>query len=84
MTMHTIRQIASVIFGIILLTLAMIVGCSKTIILNRVEEEEQTETKADTTETETPPAEDADTLHEITFQPIIEAWVISQGDTLKV
>lgn len=68
-----------------LLFLAILFGCTKTIILNRVEEEqEQTETKADTTETETPPAEDADTLHEITFQPIIEAWVISQGDTLKV
>lgn len=79
------KKILILISSILLLLAAIIISCSKTIILNRVEQEdEQTETKADTTETETPPAEDADTLHEITFQPIIEAWVISQGDTLKV
>lgn len=79
------KKILILISSIILLLAAIIISCSKTIILNKVEQEqEQTETKADTTETETPPAEDADTLHEITFQPIIEVWVISQGDTLKV
>lgn len=83
--MHTIRQIALVIFGIILLTLAIIVGCSKTIILNKVEEDEEyvKQTRADTTARDMPPMQE-DTLHEITFQPMIEAWVISQGDTLKI
>lgn len=79
------KKILILISGIIFLLVAIIISCSKTTILNRVEEEdEQTETKADTTETETPPAEDTDTLHEITFQPVIEVLVISQGDTLKV
>ena len=78
------RKILSIVFGLIFLALAIILSCSKTTILNRVEEEqEQTETKADTTARDIPQMQE-DTLHEITFQPMIEAWVISQGDTLKV
>lgn len=76
------RKILSIILGLLLLIAAIIAACSKTSILNKVEV--PTETKADTTESETPPVEDADTLHEITFGPTIEAWAISEGDTLKL
>ena len=77
------KQILIIISSILLILAAIIVGCSKTTILNKVEVEQPAETKADTTEMETP-AEDADTLHEITFNPVVEVWVISDGDTLKL
>lgn len=75
----------SILLLCFLLFLAIIFGCSKTIILNKVEEEEEyvKPTRADTTARDIPQMPE-DTLHEITFQPMIEAWVISHGDTLKV
>ena len=79
------RKTLSILFGIVLLALAFFLSCSKTIILNKVEEEKEyvKPTRADTTARDIPQMPE-DTLHEITFQPMIEAWVISQGDTLKV
>lgn len=78
------KKILILISSILFLLVAIIISCSKTIILNKVEEEEErTETKADTTARDIPQMQE-DTLHEITFQPMIEAWVISQGDTLEV
>ena len=73
------RKILSIIFGIILLTVVIIMSCSKTTILNRVEEEqEQTETKADTAarEVAVPAKDTTDTLHEITFEPTIISWEV--------
>lgn len=79
------KQILLLISSILLLLAAIIISCSKTTILNKVEEEEEyiKPTRADTTARDIPQMPE-DTLHEITFQPMIEAWVISQGDTLKV
>ena len=80
------KKILILISSIILLLAAIIISCSKTIILNKVEEDEEyvKPTRADTTARDIPPIEEADTLHEIIFQPMIDAWVISQGDTLKI
>ena len=70
------RKILSIIFGIILLTVVIIMSCSKTVILNEVKQ--MPESKADTVarEVATPPQEDADTLHEITFEPTIISWEV--------
>ena len=82
--MKAIRSILFIASVVIVSILAFILSCSKTTILNKVEQEdEQTETKSDTTTRNVPQMQE-DSLHEITFQPMIEAWVISQGDTLKV
>ena len=78
------KKTLSIFLDSALLALALSFGCSKTIILNKVEEEEEyvKPTRADTTARDAPPMQE-DTLHEITFQPMIEAWVVDK-DTLDV
>ena len=76
------RTLISSILVTLLIAVLVIWGCSKTIIRNEVlMEEEQPKprrvTQRDTTQRD-------DSLHEITFSPSVEAWVISDGDTVRV
>ena len=76
------RTALSIIFGLILIAIAIVMSCSKITILNEVVLE--AETRADTTERRSPPPIE-DTLHEITFNPVIIGWeVISGEDTIRV
>lgn len=74
------RKILSIIFGLVLLTVVIIMSCSKTIILNKAEQEQEQmpESKADTAarEVAVPAKDTTDTLHEITFEPTIISWEV--------
>lgn len=76
------RTFLSIFIGLLLTAIAVIIGCSKTTILNEVEEsgvysKPQRSLPRDTTE--------RDTLHEITFSPRVIGWEVIDGeDTIRV
>lgn len=77
------RVFLSILTGIILIGISIVIGCSKTTILN--ESESISQDFYEEKSRRLPQRESEDTLHEITFSPRVIGWDVIDGeDTIHV